>query len=208
MKTLNYKASFFIIIILLLSGCNSSEIPKVEISNTETLPTQTPVLPEKALSKIDLTEIKHIAPKGRAQDGGLQDEEFNELPIVNDLLAHGKDSIPFLIDKLDDETEIDRHVINYWYRVYVGDIALIILNDFFTSEDGLSSTIQGFGWDEFLERGNDKDSTGEAILRKYILKHGRKKIKARWQKVWDENKENIYWDETCKCFQIKKSENK
>lgn len=202
MKTLNYKVSLFIIIIFVLSGCNTAEIPKAEI-----LPPQTPVLPKKALSQIDLTEIKHIAPKGRAQDGGLQGEEFNELPIVSDLLAHGKDSIPFLIGKLDDEIEIDRHVINYWYRVYIGDIALIILNDFFTSADGITSTIQGFGWDEFLERGNDKDSTGEAILRKYIKKHGRKNIKARWQNVWDENKENIYWDETERCFKIKKSEN-
>jgi len=127
--------------------------------------------------------------------------------FVNDLLAHGKDSIPFLIGKLDDETEIDRSVISFWYKVYIGDIALIILSDFFTNDDGKTSTIQGFGWDDFLERGNDKDSMGEAILRNYIKKHGRKNIKARWQKVWDENKENIYWDETNKCFKIKKSDN-
>jgi len=200
MKTLNYKVSLFIIIFL-LSGCTTAEISKAD-----RLPTQTHVLPKTDLSKIDLTEIKHIAPKGRAQDGGLQDKEFNELPIVNDLLAHGKDSIPFLIGKLDDETEIDRHVISFWYEAYVGDIALIILNDFFTGEDGITSTIQGFGWDEFLERGNDKDSMGEAILRKYIKKHGRKNIKARWQKVWDENKENIYWDDTERCFKVSNSE--
>ncbi len=90
---------------------------------------QTPVLPKKALSQIDLTEIKHIKPKGIAQDGGLKDEEFNELPIVNDLLTHGKDSIPFLIGKLDDETEIDRHLINYWYKVYVSDIVCVLLSD-------------------------------------------------------------------------------
>jgi len=202
MKSLNYKVSLFIIIIFLLSGCKTAEISKVD-----TLLAQTPALPKIDLSKIDLTEIKHIAPKGRAQDGGLQDIEFNELPIVNDLLAPGKDSIPFLIGKLDDETEIDRSVISFWYKVYIGDIALIILSDFFTNDDGKTSTIQGFGWDDFLERGNDKDSMGEAILRNYIKKHGRKNIKARWQKVWDENKENIYWDETNKCFKIKKSDN-
>jgi hypothetical protein len=201
MKTLDYKVSLLIIIIFLLSGCNTAEISKAD-----SLTTQTPVLkPKTDLSKIDLTEIRHIAPKGRAQDGILQDKEFNELLIVDNLLVHGKESIPFLIDKLDDETEIDRRVINYWYRVYVGDIALIILNDFFTSGDGITATIQGFGWDEFLERGNDRDSTGEAILRKYIEKHGRKNIKARWQKVWDENKENIYWNKTDKCLKVKKS---
>ncbi len=202
MKTANYKFSLFVIIIFLLSGCNTAEISKVDA-----LPTQTPVLPKTDLSKIDLTEIKHIRPKGRAQDGALQDKEFNELPIANDLLSHGKDSIPFLIGKLDDETELNRRIINYWYKVYVGDIALIILSDFFTSNDGMTSTIQEFGWDEFLERGNDKDSTGEAILRKYVEKHGRKNIKARWQKVWNDNKENIYWDETDRCFKIRKSVN-
>jgi hypothetical protein len=203
MNDLNYKVLFFIIIILLLSGCKTSEIPRAEISKAEISPSQTPVLPKKALSQIDLTEIKHTTPRGRAQDGGLLDEEFNELSIVNDLLAHGKDSIPFLISKLDDETEMDNRAINFWYRVYVGDIALIILSGFF-SEDEITSTIPGFGWDEFLERGNDKDSMSEAILRKYIKKHGRKNIKARWQKMWEQNKENIYWDETNKCFRLKR----
>ncbi len=207
MKTLNYKVSFFVIIILLLLGCSGSEIPKTEIPRTEISKaeislSQTPVLPKKALSQIDLTEIKHTVPQGRVQDEGLQDEEFNELPIVNDLLAHGKDCIPFLIGKLEDETEMERSVVSFWYRVYVGDIALIILNNFFTSEDGITSTIQGFGWDEFVERGDDKDSMSEAILRRYIKKHGGKNIKAQWQKIWDENKENIYWDDTERCFKL------
>jgi len=196
MKTLNYKVPLFIIIIFLLSGCNTTEI-----SRADTLPTQTPTLAKKLLKDIDLTTIKHIA-KGRAQDDGLQDTDFKELPIAADLLAHEKDSIPFLIGKLDDETKMDGQVVDFWYRVYVGDVALIILNDFFTRDDGLTSTIPGFGWDEFLERGNDKNSMGEEILRKYIEKHGRKKIKERWQKVWDENKENIYWDDTERCFKI------
>jgi hypothetical protein len=200
MSILNYRVSFFIVI-LLVSGCKSPEISEVETPNSEILPSQTSVLPKKPLNEINLTEIKHISPKGRAQDGSLEDEEFKELSIVDDLFAHGKNSIPFLIDKLDDETEMNRSVIDFWYRVYVGDIALVILNDFFTKEDGMTSTIQGFDWDEFFERRNDKDM-GEEILRKYIKNHGRKKIKARWQKFWNENKEKIYWDETEKCFKL------
>lgn len=98
-----------------------------------------------------------------------------------------------------------RQTIDFWYEVYVGDIALIILNDFFTKNDGITSTIPSFSWDEFLERGNDKDSTGEQILRNYIEKHGRTKIKERWQKMWKENKEDIYWDESKRCFMIKES---
>jgi hypothetical protein len=206
MSILDYRVSFFIVILFFL-GCKSPEIPeaetpKTEISNSEALSSRTPIWPKKTFGQIDLTEIKHIA-KGRAQSGTVQDEKFNELSIVNDLLAHGRDSIPFLISKLDDETKMDGSVIDFWYRSYVGDIALVISQDFFTKEDEMTSTIQGFGWDEFLERGNDKDSTGEAILRKYIKKQGRKKIKERWQKMWEQNKENIYWDDTERCFNLK-----
>lgn len=210
MKTLKHEMIFLIIILLLSTGCD-----KVNISKSDNLTTPTPqitlqtpqiTLQKKPLNKIDLTQIKHTVPQGRAQDGGLLDEEFNELSIVSDLIAHGKDSIPFLISKLDDETKMDNHAMDFWYEVYVGDIALMILSGFF-SEDGITSTIPGFGWDEFLERGNDKESMSEAILRKYIKKHGRKNIKARWQKMWEQNKENIYWDETDNCFRIKKIEN-
>jgi len=201
MSNLNYKISFFIIIILLLSGCNTSEIPKAEISKMDILPTQTPVFPKKPLNQIDLSKLERIAPKGR-----VQDKEYNQLPIIDDLIANGKDSIPFLIGKLNDETKINHHVFDYWYEVSVGDVSLVILGDFFTDASWQNTTISDVGWNDFLERGEDKDSTGEAILRKYIKKYGRKKIKERWQKMWEQNKENIYWDETDRCFKIKKSE--
>ena len=148
--------------------------------------------------------IKHIAPKGRAQDDALEDENFNELTLADDLLAHGKDSIPFLIGKLNDETEMKRGPVDFLYNVYVGDVALIILNDFFTENDGKTSTIPRFSWDEFLERGNDKNSMGIDILRNYIEKHGRKNIQDRWQKMWKENKENIFWDKAERCFKLGK----
>lgn len=199
MKILKYKIFCLAASILFLTGCNA-----VNVSKADSVPTPPKKTSKKALNEIDLTAIKHILPKGRAQDDALQDENFKELPLADDLLAHGKDSIPFLISKLDDETKLNRQIINYWSEVYLGDIALIILNDFFTKSDGLNSTIPGFGWDEFLERGNDKDSMGEEILRKFIEKRGRQTIKARWQKMWDENKENVFWDESEQCFSLKK----
>ncbi len=167
MKILTYFLIAFSLFLLL--SCNTVETTKADV-----LPTPTPSVVKKDLKSIDLTTIKHIEPKGRAQDGALEDENFNTLPLADDLLAHGRDSIPFLISKLDDETEMKRGTIDFWYDVYVGDVALVILNDFFTKDDELTSTIEGFGWDEFLERGNDKDSMGEQILRNYIEKHGRK----------------------------------
>ena len=198
---MKFKTTFLTAVLLLLSGCNAANISKAD---SVPIPAPQTAPPKTELRDIDLTTIKHIAPKGRAQDGSLQDKEFNQLLIADDLIANGKDSIPFLIGKLDDETELNRGIVDFWYKVYVGDVALIILNDLFTKDDGRTSTIQGFGWDDFLERGNDKDSMGEAILRNYIKKHGRKNIKARWQKVWNENKENIFWDEVERCFKIGK----
>jgi hypothetical protein len=199
------KSNIFFLCFLIIINFSSLSCSTVEISKADSFPVQKPALPKKPLTDIDLTTIKHIAPKGRAQDGTLEDEKFNTLPIAEDLLAHGKDSIPFLISELDDETKMKRQIIDFWYEVYVGDVALVILNDFFTKSDELTSTIPGFGWDEFLERGNDKNSIGEEILRRYIKKHGRKNIKERWQKMWDENKENIFWDESERCFNVKKS---
>ena len=158
----------------------------------------TPYLPKSELKNVDLSRIAYIAPKGR-----VQDKEYNQIRTIEKLIAVGKDSIPFLIDKLDDETKIKHHVKNYWSEVSVGDLALIVLTNFFLDSSWQKSTIPNVGWDEFLERGEDKNSTGEDILRNYIEKHGRKKIKDRWQKIWEENKENIYWDKDDQCFKIK-----
>src|SRR5687768_2781540 len=121
MRFTNYFSLFLIVIISLSSGCST-----IKVSKADSLPNPIPILPKKPLTEIDLTTIEHIAPKGRAQDDILQNKEFNKLSIGDDLIAHGKDSIPFLISKLEDETELNRQVINYWYEVYVGDIALII----------------------------------------------------------------------------------
>lgn len=158
-----------------------------------------PYLPKSELKNIDLRRIARIAPKGR-----VQDKRYNKIVAIDVLTAVGKDSIPFLIDKLDDETKIKHHVMDYWYSVSVSDVALVILTNFFLDKSWRLSTIPGLTWDEFLERGDDKDSTGEGILRKYIAKHGRKKIKERWQKIWEENKDKIYWDNDEKCFKLKK----
>jgi hypothetical protein len=147
------------------------------------------------LTEIDLATIGAIAPKGR-----VQDREYNQLPVVERLIAHGRESIPYLISKLDDATKIDGHVLDYWYDVRVGDVALIILTDFFIDHTWQNTTIPGIGWDKFLEPGGNTDLTGEQVLRNYIAKHGRRKIKQRWQKIWEEYRDKVEWDEKERCF--------
>lgn len=123
--------------------------------------------------------------------------------VVDQLIANGKESIPFLISKLEDETTIEGQVIDYWYNAYVGDVALIILSDFFLDKNWERSTVEGMKWDEFLGRGNDKNIPSEQLLRNYIERHGRKRIKERWQRVWEKYQQRIFWDEQERAFKVK-----
>ena len=150
------------------------------------------------LSKIDLSKIGHIAPKCR-----VQDKDLNQLKVVDDLIANGKDSIPFLISKLDDKTKINNYVMDFWGEIYVGDVAFIILTDFFSYDcDNPKGTINGISWNEFLGC-NNPDIPSQNCYVEYYEKYGRKTIKKRWQKIWEENKDKIYWDETDRCFKVK-----
>lgn len=151
--------------------------------------------PDPQLSELNLAEIGALAPKGRVQDTG-----YNQLPVVENLIAHGKESIPYLIGRLEDETKAKGHVLDYWSDVRVGDVAFIILTDFFTDSTWRRATIPGAGWDEFLGRRKDANVTSEQLFHNYIANHGRKGIQKKWQQMWDENREKVYWDEKERCF--------
>jgi len=166
-------------------------------SVTSTVAKPTNSFNQTRLTDINLARIGALAPKGR-----VQDTEYNRLPLVEQLIAHGKDSIPFLISKLNDETKITEHVVDYWEEVRVGDVALIILIDFFINPTWTDTTIPGVGWDKFLERGGNTDITGEQVLRNYISRHGRRKIKERWQKIWETHRDKPQWDEKERCFKL------
>ena len=176
------------------------------VACTEGLPT----VPEPSVKAtltpkppLELIDISKVPPrdKSRFQEGHTADGRPN--PIAEEIVANGKDSIPFLIGKLEDETEMDRHVMPFWYQLHVGDMALIILGDLFTDETGMKSTVPGFGWDDFLERGGDESLMGEEVLRRYLRKQGRKTIRQRWQHMWEENRDRIYWDQNCLCFKLR-----
>jgi hypothetical protein len=150
------------------------------------------------LSKIDLSLVGHF-PKGRAQD-----LDHYRLPVVEQLIIHNKESIPFLISKLTDETKPkESHIVCFWNDVRVGDVAFFILTDFFTDNSGEKSTIDGTSFSTFLGC-NNKDIPSANCHYDYIKKHGRKHIKTRWQKIWNENKDKLYWDESERCFRVNK----
>jgi hypothetical protein len=184
-----------LVLVAFLVACSDSEIEGVPN------PTETPnAIVKTPLELIDISKMPALGPKRMQSATG--DALGNKNQLVEDLIANGKASIPFLINQLDDETEMERQKVQFWYQLHVGDMALIILSDFFTDETEMKSTIPGFRWDDFLERGKDKNLMGEEVLRRYIRKHGRRSIKQRWQKMWDQNKDKIFWDEKCRCFKI------
>lgn len=187
---------FLLLALLLLASCRAGTVAPERSVAVQPAGTRSPV---RSLAEINLADIDAIAPKGRVQDA-----DYNRSPVVEALLAHGKESIPYLISKLDDETKLDRHVVNHWYEVRIGDVALIILTDFFTDRSWQDTTIPSVGWDEFLERANDRNLTGEQVLRNYIGRHGRLNIKTRWQRIWETHQKEIFWDETERCFNVAK----
>jgi hypothetical protein len=189
--------SFAVVLGLTISVCSDkasiiSDRKQLAGSAATTTPGRRP------LSEIDLSQIDHVAPKGR-----VQDKDYNNLVIIDGLLTNGNDAIPFLISKLEDETEIDHHVFDYWPGpVRVGDVAFVILMDFTTDSSWMRSTIPGADRDSILGK-YDPNLPGVERLTRAVEKHGRKPIRKKWEKIWAEHKEQIIWDERERCFTMR-----
>ena len=184
--------------LLMFPGCGLTSRPApVNTATPERVRQDLPTVP---LSQIDLSKIGAIAGKGR-----VQDRDYNNLPVVENLIAHGREALPFLIEKLDDETEIKDHVFDYWSEVRVGDVAFVILTDFFTDPTWQKTTIPGVGYDTFLERKPNSNVTSEQLLQNYIAKHGRHDIMIRWRAIWVQYQDRVYWDENDRCFKLRTS---
>jgi hypothetical protein len=152
---------------------------------------------KKPLSQIDISEIDQIAAKGR-----VQDKEYNDIEEIDDLIANGKDAIPFLIGKLEDRTAIRRRVIDYWRgQIAVGDLAFVILSDFSRDSTGTKTTIPGADLDSLLGP-SDPDLPFVERLFRFVEKHGRKPIRQKWEKIWSTYKDRIVWDEQERCFKV------
>jgi hypothetical protein len=183
--------------LLIFAGCSHAPAPSVTKRATSQSIASVATVP---LSQIDLAKIGAVASKGR-----VQDPDYNHLPVVENLIAHGNEAIPFLISKLDDETIIRDHVFDYWSHVRVGDMAFVILTDFFTDPTWQKTTIPGVGYDEFLQRKPSSNETGEDLLRNYIARYGRHDITKRWRKIWAQYEDRVHWDENDRCFKLRDS---
>jgi len=152
---------------------------------------------QKPLAEIDISKIGRIAPKGR-----VQDKDYNKrLDVIDDLIANGKESIPYLISKIDDKTLIDHHVMDFWPQITVGDVALLILSSFTSDESWSKHTIPGASWEELFEVKKDAD---DSFLEYYRtgLNDCPGRLKAKWEKIWATYKDRIVWDARERCFKL------
>src|SRR5262245_24288 len=153
--------AYFLSTILILNGSTSEALPKSKDRSQMFLHYD-----RESVIETDLSQIGHLAPKGR-----VQDKEYYESEIVDELISMETASIPFLISKLTDETEIKGPILDFWSKVTVGDIALIILTDFFTDSTWTKTTISGVSWDEMLKR-RSQNFTAEYVLKSYVARFG------------------------------------
>jgi hypothetical protein len=203
MRYLSLESMLIVKFVLSLSliaaagGCVKTP-PVVQKPEPASSPSPALERPKKALSEIDLSKIGPLSPKGR-----VQDKDYQEIEMVDDLIANGKDSIPFLISKIDDGTVIRQHVMDYWPEVTVGDVALHILGDFSVDYTWTKRTIPGSDWEGLFGRKYDENLPFYENYENYIRKHGRRQVKAKWEKIWQQYKDRIYWDEKDIAFHVK-----
>ena len=190
------RGAFVIFLALAIGACAKTEPISVG-PEPVSLPSPAAAESKKALSEIDISEIDQIAPKGR-----VQDKDYNDLEVIDQLIANGKESVPFLISKLDDGMVIHHHVIDYVPgENTVGDVAFVILSDFVTDSTWSRTMIPGADDDSILGK-YDPDLPGAERLPRFVEKHGRKPIQQKWEKIWTTYKDRIVWDEKERCFKV------
>jgi hypothetical protein len=140
----------------------------------------------------ELTEPGSCRAKGR-----FQDKEYCNSQVVNQILALGKDAIPYLISELTDDRKTQHPIYDLWRYTAAGDIANSFLFDLFTTPDW---TVPPMPELESLHM--ECNRPGEACWRKFLHKNGRKFVQDQWRAAWEANKDNIYWDARSRCFRL------
>jgi hypothetical protein len=135
------------------------------------------------------------------EDKGRLQDESGEAELTR-IIAAGPKAIPVLIKMLTDArmAKTAEPLICYWPGMAIGDIAFCLLSDLFTDESG-SKTMPGSAWNDLL--GTDEHSAAWEQLHGYIGKHGRAALQAKWQRLWNKYKGQIFWDPSQRCFRLK-----
>ena len=137
-------------------------------------------------AKYSLTQFDNSGcmAKGRVQD-------CSSGTVMQQILADGKNAIPILISQLTETAKTKNEIADYWGDTRSGDVAFVVLNDLFTDDD-----LQTFGMPGV------PNSAAQACWDEYLRKHGRMPVKQAWQRAWNLDKNEIYWDAKARCFQV------
>ncbi len=139
----------------------------------------------------DIARIGPVPPKGRIQD-------TSRSSVVAALVKTGPAVIPFLVSKLEDNTEVNGHIFDYWPWVAVGDVAFVLLVDFFTNRDGVA-TVPGLTFDGVLGRTN-QDVPAWDLLSDFVRQNGRAGLKREVERTLNLDKARYAWDASEQCF--------
>ena len=129
--------------------------------------------------------------------GRLQDKEYCDSKIMEQVIAQGKSAIPVLISQVTDTRELKEPIFDFWSRMTVGDVANAILGSLFTDSDGKTFNMPGL---EAIRP--ECGDSAEACWQMVLNKHGRKFVQDEWLAAWSRNKDRIYWDAGARCFRL------
>ena len=143
---------------------------------------------------VDLRRIGHLSAKGRVQD--------QPAPIVDALIKAGPDAVPFLVSKLADRSRLSGPpVLDFWPRIEVRHVALVVLCDLLTRADGRTPTVPNASWDQILDR-QDADMPSWELYDRFVAKHGADAVRLKVEQVLAPYKSKLIWDAAERCFRV------
>lgn len=128
--------------------------------------------------------------------GRFQDREYCASPVIDKIVADGKDAIPVLISQITDSRFIADPVYDFWPQIRTGELAHFILSDLFLDETWQKSTMPD------LFPAQKCDDPAWVCWGNFRKTHSLKNLQTRWMAFWKANQEKIYWDDKARCFRL------
>lgn len=147
----------------------------------------------------DLMEIKHLPTKPRVQDT----YNVGKDAVIDQLLAMGKDAIPFLISRLASKREYKDVPVDLYPQLAEGDMAYFILDDLFTGASGHSgTTVPDLCWNTLMEASTHPGTPAWDLLSRFHQTHSHQYLHDKWAAMWKDNADKIVWDASERYFRI------
>ena len=131
--------------------------------------------------------------------GRLQDKDYCDSKLMDQIVAQESNAIPVLISQLADSRKVKEPIYDYWSSMTVGDIAYFILNDLFTDADWSTFNLPGLTPFKY-----GCSNTAEQCWRAFLKTHSRESIQRQWRAAWNASSAFIHWDAPARCFRRSK----